>query len=280
MGDSLTLESLPKIVAYLATLTYIGAVTAAALGRSSHGAFLFARCARVARLAALAGLAAVLARAWVHASIVADGVPDRETLTRVVLESRWGGRWQWQLAATAAALALASLRGLTRGVWIGPALAALGWTIATPLLGHGATSTWQHATHAAHVLVTGAWLGTVAVLALASRGPHADLPALGGVIARFSPLALTCAALAAVSGGVLAVTYVGSVADLVGSPYGRWLLLKLLAVGVVGACGFVNWRRTSGGEAPAAGWLQAEALGAVLTAVATAILTETEHPAG
>ncbi len=280
MGDSLTLESLPKIVAYVATLTYIGAVMAAALGRSSHGAVLLVRCARVSRIAALAGLAAVLTRAWVHASIVADGVPDRETLTRVVFESRWGGRWQWQLAATAAALAIASLRGLTRGVWIGPALAALGWTIATPLLGHGAVSAWQHATHAAHVLVTGAWLGTVGVLALAARGSDGDLAAVGRVIARFSPIALTCAALAGVSGTLLAITYVGTLADLAASPYGRWLLLKLVAVGVVGGCGFVNWRRTRGGLPPAAGWLQAEALGAVLTAVVTAILTETEHPAG
>lgn len=280
MGDSLTLESLPKLVAYLATLTYIGAVTAAALARPSHGAWWLGHCARIARVAAVAGLVAVAARAWAHASIVADGVPDRETLTRVVLESRWGGRWQWQLAAATAASALALLGGLARGIWIGPALAALAWTVATPLLGHGAASPWQHATHALHVLVTGAWLGTVGVLALASRGRDADLPALGGVIARFSPLALSCAALAGGSGAVLAVTYVGTLADLAASPYGRWLLLKLAAIVVVGGCGYVNWRRTRGGRPPAAGWLQAEALGAVLTAVVTAILTETEHPAG
>lgn len=280
MGESLTLESVPKAVAYLATLAYLGAVTAAALARSSHGASFFRRCARVARIAALMGLMALLARVWVHASLVADGVPDRDTLTLVMFDSRWGGRWQWQFAAALAALALAALRALPRGAWIGPALAALAWAVATPLLGHGASTTWQHLTHAAHLAVAGAWLGTVCVLALASRDGHADLPALGRLIARFSPLALSCAGLAGVSGTILAVTYVGTFADLVASPYGRWLLLKLFAVGVVGACGFVNWRRTRGGQAPAPGWLQAEALGAVLTAVVTAILTETEHPAG
>lgn len=280
MGDSLTLESLPKIVAYVATLTYIGAVMAAALARSSSGAVLLSRAARVARIAAAAALVAVAARAWVHASIVADGWPDRETLTRVVLESRWGGRWQWQLAATVAALAVASLGALARGAWIGPALVAVAWSLATPLLGHGAVSTWQQVTHATHVLVTGAWLGTVGVLALATRRNDPDLTAVGRVVARFSPIALTCAALAGVSGGVLAVTYVGTLADLAGSPYGRWLLLKLTAVAAVGGCGFVNWRRTRGGLLPAAAWLQAEALAAVATAVVTAILTETEHPAG
>lgn len=280
MGASLTLESLPKIVAYVATLTYIGAVMAAALARSSSGAFLLSRAARVARMAAAAALVAVAARAWVHASIVADGWPDRETLTRVVLESRWGGRWQWQLAATVAALAVAWQGALARGVWLGPAAVAVAWSLATPLLGHGAVSTWQQITHAAHVLVTGAWLGTVGVLALATRGSDADLETIGGTIARFSPIALTCALLAGVSGGVLAVTYVGTLADLAGSPYGRWLLLKLAAVAAVGACGFVNWRRTRSGLVPAAGWLHAEALAAVVTAVVTAILTETEHPAG
>lgn len=280
MGESLNLESVPKAIAYLATLAYLGAVTAAALARSSHGASFFRLCAGVARIAALVGVAALLARAWGHASLVADGVPDRETLARVVLESRWGGRWQWQLAAAVAAVALSLFRGLARGAWFGPRLAALAWVVATPLLGHGASTTWQHLTHAAHLAVAGAWLGTVCVLALASRAGHAALPALGGLIARFSPLALSCAGLAGVSGTLLAVTYVGTFADLGASPYGRWLLLKLFAVGVVGACGFVNWRRTRGGQAPAPGWLQAEALGAVLTAVVTAILTETEHPAG
>ena len=280
MGESLTLESVPKAVAYLATLAYLGAVTAAALTRSPHGASFLRLCARVARVAALAGLLALLARAWVHASLVADGVPDRDTLTRVVFDSRWGGRWQWQFAASVAALALAALRALPRGAWIGPAMAALAAATATPLLGHGASTSWQHLTHTAHLAVTGAWLGTVCVLALASRGRDADLAAIGGPIARFSPLALSCAALAAVSGTVLAVTYVGTFVDLVGSPYGRWLLLKLAAIAVVGGCGYVNWRRTRGGQAPSPGWLQAEALGAVLTAVVTAILTETEHPAG
>lgn len=279
MGDTLTLESLPKAVAYLATLACIGAVTAAALARSSHGAFLLPRCARVARVAAAVGLAALLARAWVHASLVADGVPDRETLVRVMLESRWGARWQWQAAAAASALALASLRGLSRGVWIGPALAAIAWAVATPLLGHGAVTTWQHATHAAHLLVAGGWLGTVGVLALASRGRDADMTGLGRVVARFSPLALSCAAAAGLSGVVLAVTYVGGLADLLTSPYGRWLLLKLAVVAVVGGCGFVNWRRTRAGYPPAAAVLQAEALAAVLAALVTAVLTETEHSA-
>ncbi|MFN7976686.1 MAG: CopD family protein [Vicinamibacterales bacterium] len=279
MGDSLTLESLPKIVAYMATLSYVGAVMAAALARSSSGAVLLPRAARVARVAAAAALVAVAARAWVHASIVADGWPDRETLTRVVLESRWGGRWQWQLAATVAALAVASLGAVARGVWIGPALVAVAWSLATPLLGHGAVTTWQQITHAAHVLVTGAWLGTVAVLALSTHGPGADLAAVGRVVARFSPIALTCAALAGVSGGVLAVTYVGTLADLIGSPYGRWLLLKLAAVAAVGGCGLVNWRRSRADIAPSPAWLRAEAVAAVLAAVVTAILTETEHPA-
>ena len=37
MGESLTLESVPKAVAYLATLAYLGAVTAAAARDGSNG---------------------------------------------------------------------------------------------------------------------------------------------------------------------------------------------------------------------------------------------------
>ncbi|MEZ5420049.1 MAG: CopD family protein [Vicinamibacterales bacterium] len=276
MWDAFTPETGAKGVVYLATLAYAGAVTAVALARGAAGP-LAAVATRVARVAALAGLGALVLRLVLHASVVAGGVPDAETLRLVTLESRWGGRWQWQAAAAAAAVAVALTRGLSRGVWLPPAFVAAAWCVATPLLGHGASSVWQQATHAAHLAVAGAWLGTVGVLALAAR----DTPpaVLGAAIRRFSPVALACAAGAGVSGVVLALTYLGTIDAAVSSPYGRWLLAKLAAVAAVGACGLVNWRRTRAGAAPAPAVLRAEALAAVLVVVVTAIVTETEHPA-
>lgn len=279
MGDALTLETAAKGVVYLATLAYLGAVTAAAATPARSGQSLWALAAAVARGAGAAAMVALLARALAHALAVSDGVFDAETTRLVLFESRWGGRWQWQFAAVAAATAVALTRGLSRGAWGGPALVALAWCAATPLLGHGASSTWQHVTHAAHLLVTGTWLGTVVILAVAVRpGSRRPLGDLAPAIARFSPWALVCATTAGASGLVLALTYLGPLADGLASPYGRWLLLKLSFVGAAGACGYVNWRRTRAGHAPAPRVLQAEALAAVLTAAVTAVLTETAHP--
>jgi copper transport protein len=73
--------------------------------------------------------------------------------------------------------------------------------------------------------------------------------------------------------------YLGSVAALVETTYGRLLLAKLALVGAIGGCGFVNWQRVRAGEAPRVPVIQAEAAIAVLTIAVTAWLTETEHPA-
>lgn len=279
MWDALTLETASKAVVYLATLVYLGAVTAAASAPPRRDHPLHRLAATVARSAGALGIAALAARALLHGLAASDGVFDAETTRVVLLESRWGGRWQWQFAAAVAATAVALTRGLSRGAWGGPALAALAWCAATPLLGHGASTTWQHGTHAAHLVVTGAWLGTVAVLALAARrGSAIPLDELAPAIARFSPWALVCASAAAASGAVLALTYLGPVVDGLASPYGRWLLLKLVLVGAAGGCGFVNWRRTRAGQCPARGVLHAEALAAMLTAAVTAVLSETAHP--
>lgn len=279
MWDALTPETGAKGVAYLATLAYVGAVTSVALARGRPGP-LVATATRVARVAALAGVAGLALRVVLHAAAVAGDVPDAETMRLVALESRWGGRWQWQLAAAVSALALALTRGLARGTWQPAAVAAAAWCVATPLLGHGAGTAWQHATHAAHIAVTGLWLGTVIVFGVAARQPSAALLAdLRAAVERFSPVALTCAAVAGGSGAVLAVTYLGSVDAVTSTPYGRWLVVKLLGVGVAGAFGFLNWRRARSGDAPARAVLQAEALAAMLTAAVTAVLTETEHPA-
>jgi len=76
----------------------------------------------------------------------------------------------------------------------------------------------------------------------------------------------------------VALTYLGTVGDGLTTPYGRWLLSKLALVAAAAACGFVNWRRARAGQAPSPSLLRREALAAVLTALVTAVLTETAHP--
>ena len=277
MGDVFPLEAAPKAVAYLATLLYTGAVVTAWLSRDrTDQGPLAAVAARVARGAAVVGLLALLVRAVLHAAVVADGWPDLETIRLVMLESRWGQRWQWQAGAVVVALVLWPHRQSTPGL-AGATVAALAWCAVTPLLGHGASSAWQHTLHATHLVVAGAWLGTVAIIALATMRVS-PRHGLSSFIARFSPWALICGAVAAVSGVVLAITYAASFAALVETAYGRWLLVKLAAVAAVTACGFFNWRRTTGGHAPHVGLLRGEALAAVVVVLVTALLSETEHP--
>ncbi len=283
MGESWSLEVWAKLPGYLALLCGTGAAVALALARGPQsGAALAPGLARLARIAGLLGVAAIVLRALAHAVAIDGpaGAVSFDTLRLVVIDSRWGGSWQWH-AATAVAVALASRRvGAARGLVL-YALTLAAAIVVAPFLGHGAGTLWRGALHSLHLAVTGAWLGTVVVLALASgRAPSATrASALAAIIGRFSPWALACAAAAGASGVVLAWLYLGSVAALVETTYGRLLLAKLALVAAIGGCGFVNWQRVRAGTAPRVPVVQAEAVFAVLTIAVTAWLTETEHPA-
>jgi len=284
MGESWSLEVWAKLPGYLALLCGTGAAVALTLARDERTSDALAPgLARVARLAGILGVVAIVLRALAHAVAIDGpaGAVQLDTLRLVVVDSRWGASWRWH-AATALAVALASWR-------VGAARRRLAFYVVTlaaaivvaPFLGHGAGTYWRGALHSLHLAVTGAWLGTVVVLALASgRVPSAaGTGALAAIISRFSPWALVCAAAAGVSGVVLAWVYLGGAAALVETTYGRLLLAKLVAVAAIGACGYVNWRRVRAGDAPRGPVIQAEAIFAVLAIAITAWLTETEHPA-
>lgn len=283
MGESWSLEVWAKLPGYLALLCGTGAAVALGLTRDRHAEALGPGLARLARLAGLLGVVAIVLRALAHAVAIDGpaGAVQLETLRLVAIDSRWGGSWQWH-AATAVAVALASWHaGAARGL-LRYALTLAAAILVAPFLGHGAGTLWRGALHSLHLAVTGAWLGTVVVLALAGgRAPSADrVRALGAVIGRFSPWALACAAAAGVSGVVLAWLYLGGVAALAETTYGRLLLAKLVLVAAIGGCGFVNWQRVRTGKPPRVPVIQAEAAVAVLAIAVTAWLSESEHPAG
>ncbi|MGE0812396.1 MAG: CopD family protein [Vicinamibacterales bacterium] len=278
-------EVVPKVLQYAGALMAVGTVVAARLAVDGGSpAIVPGRLHALGRMAAALLVVAVFGRLVGH-SVAAFGAADgltAESLRTIAIESRWGAGWRWQVLAaagvTAAALAPPGLPG--RAVLF--AAAVLAQAVAIPALGHAAGEPSRVALHAAHVLASGAWLGTLAVFVLAgvgrpragTRAPDAD----GGLIARFSPVALACAAAVGVSGVIAAVIYVGSPQALVESPYGRLLMAKLTAVGAAGGCGFMNWRRSRAGLAPSRGWLMAEAMAALLVVAASGVVTETEHP--
>src|SRR5256712_12782303 len=83
-----------------------------------------------------------------------------------------------------------------------------------------------------HLLATGVWAGGLLPLALllraAGREEGADARPYAVLVAhRFSGCALAAVLALVLSGATMAVTHVGTVAGLVGTRYGRLLLLKI-----------------------------------------------------
>lgn len=94
---------------------------------------------------------------------------------------------------------------------------------------------------ALHLLAAGVWLGGLVGLVLALTALPARGPAAVAVLARFSAVAAGLLALLVASGGLLAWRVAGSWAALVGTGYGRLLLLKVGIAAV--AVGVAAWNR-------------------------------------
>ena len=102
----------------------------------------------------------------------------------------------------------------------------------------------------------------------------------------FSPVALACAGVVAVTGVAAAWWHLGALSALWTSAYGRTLLLKLGLLTLVAAIGAYNWRRVRPtlGHEPGARRLQRSsaaelAVGAlVVTVTAVLVATPTHTP--
>ena len=115
-----------------------------------------------------------------------------------------------------------------------------------------------------HVLAMAAWLGGVAVLVVAARSATAQLePAdrsrlLASVVARFSALAGVAVAVLLASGIAQSLVEIRTVPNLVETPFGRAVLIKIVVFLGLIALGWVNRyrllpalrRAAAGGESP------------------------------
>jgi putative copper export protein len=233
---------------------------------------------RLAGLALAATIALVIGlalRLFAHTA-AAFGLAESlsiEALRVIGIESRWGGGWRVQMLAAVVALMGASLvRAHRHAGWFALMGAAVACALAVPLLGHAAGEPSRVAYHSIHVLGGGVWLGSLGSILIAGELRAALLP-------RFAPIALTGAALLAASGSAMAFEYVSPLSDLWRTGYGRTLIVKLLLVGAVVGCGYVNWRRwreTSGTRQPRR-LEKIEAWFALAVILVTALLTELEH---
>jgi putative copper resistance protein D len=292
----LALEASPKAVLYGALLLAIGACAArwllqAHTGDSSanRGEDFERRLCRVLVVAAVSVLVALVLRAWTH-SMVVFGLPDGlqwDGIQLVAFQSAWGSGWRLQaLAASVLVVSTLWIKVDRRIGWLAASLAVVTCCFTLPLLGHAAGSPWRLTLHAAHVLGAGVWLGTVAAVLIAHLLHPSDMREL--LLCHFSPVAFSGAATLVAAGLVVSWTYVGSVANLWTTPYGRLLMVKgTLFCGVI-ACGFLNWRRFGAGAgsgratAPRTGEpvgaATIEVLLAAAVVIVTAIFTELEHP--
>jgi putative copper export protein/mono/diheme cytochrome c family protein len=167
-----------------------------------------------------------------------------QAIGTLLAETRFGGIWLVRHAFWFLLLALLLLRGPERdrsdwlAVRIAGLLLAAGGLTAGAASGHAATAAARSdvaiAADALHLIATGVWAGALVpfvlflrwVQAETSRAPQAI--AAGVAVRRFSTLGLSAVVVLIATGVYAVLQQVGSVPALVGTIYGRWLLLKLV----------------------------------------------------
>jgi copper resistance protein D len=161
----------------------------------------------------------------------------------VLADTEFGRVWCWRLGFAAALLMLSLAPA---GHWWTAAtttaalllLASLGW------VGHAAMDMGGGITHEinqmTHLTAAGIWLGGLVPLGVLLRRavrPDGDayIPLARAALPHFSQIGYAAVALIAVTGTVNSILLVGSLDALVGTPYGRLLMVKItLVVAMVG----------------------------------------------
>jgi putative copper export protein len=237
-------------------------------------------------VAAAALLRVVMQRAMLNAAFAPEVVSWRDTAA-----GAFGIGFALQIGGGVLAVVASRRRGALRGPLAALAMAAM--AVSPGLSGHAAAGspvTLSLAADAIHMVTAGAWVGMLALLALAAmpviraREPEAIGTATRAMVAAFSPVALGSVALLGTTGIYAAWRLVGSLHALVTTRYGAALLVKLGLLGVMLALGAINWRRLGPGASAAAGASRfrsaalAELTVAVLVLLVTAALVGRPSP--
>jgi putative copper export protein len=218
------------------------------------------RAAQFGSVATAVLLASCVARllAQVAAMFGVEYVTDLSQAFTLVTETTWGRGWIFQVLVAVLAFAAFEMvrrhasRRPDRWWWTSTAAALLlAFTPATA--GHAMAVAGRTGlavvSDGLHVLAAGAWIGTLAMLVLVGV-PAADRAypeeywyIVQELVGRFSPVAIGAATLIAATGAYAACLHVGQVPALWQSPYGRTLVVKLSALGLVAGLGAYNFLR-------------------------------------
>ncbi len=201
----------------------------------------------------LLGLAVVL-RLIAQGYALGGGSFDGAGLRSLLVRTTWG--WGWIAQLLAAVVAGLGFRWAGRGRsggWVVAGVAALMLAFTPGLSGHAAGVptgvSLAILADAGHVLGAGGWLGSLLVLlgigvpAALRLDEEARGAAVAGLVHAFSPLALACAGLVVVTGGIGAWLHVGALPALWLTGYGRALLVKLAVLSLVFGAGAYNYLR-------------------------------------
>ncbi len=297
MDIGFALEVCAKVLLYVPLLVAIGSSAARwLLLRRTAADFDGGSIMGLERSAAFTGLAAgcligpaLCLRVWAHTFMVfgLEGAESWDSIRRIAFESRWGYQWKFQAGAAAIYLVTCAATCWRRVFWPCATLAVAILTATVPLLGHAAGSVARIALHTVHIFAAGVWLGTLAVVVLTPFSHSADAAGKqlsGGrirllLLAQFSPIAMSGAAIVVSAGAIMAWLYLNAVSDLWTTAYGQLLALKTALVGLVAICGYFNWQRLrlrAPENTPRT--IVTETIFALAVVIVTAFVTETGHP--
>lgn len=239
-------------------------------GLQRFGELALARGRTAAWVFGAMALIALPLRLWVQSAALfgADGALHLGNMATVVFRTSWGMGFLAYLAAIilfGVGLLMAGAGESRNRGWVLAGVAALLLPLATGLSGHAwGTEDGQLLAVGSlyvHVLAAGLWMGGLAALLVVGlpalravqkerrrEGMPSDgdggreLPGLGRLVASFSTVALVAVVLMVASGFTQAWILAGAPWEILGTEYGRTLLVKVgIAVGAF-ALGFYNWR--------------------------------------
>jgi putative copper resistance protein D len=187
-----------------------------------------------AMVALISAVALLLCQAAAMAGSPAAAV-DFAAVSAVLLETRFGGVWCWHLLL-ATILVLACLgryprRPVVLFLSLG-LLASLGW-VGHAAMDNGAARVAHELNQTVHLLAAGVWLGGLAplawVLRQARRPPgDSEISLARDALRNFSHMGYAAVALIALTGAINTLFLVGSLDAMLGTPYGRLLVFKIV----------------------------------------------------
>jgi copper transport protein len=202
----------------------------------------------IARKAAIRGSAAVLVAAVPALLVQAAAAGGRfgSDLAPTLLHSMWGAAWLVRVTAAAVLLILA-IRAWRR-VNLPYAIVAYALLLSFSFSGHalalsGAQRALAVAADSAHFAAASIWVGGVGVMiSILSRTSGR----LRELFARFTPVAIACAVVVALTGAYGAFLHVPQIGDLVRTVYGETLVAKMLLFLALIALGYLHLRAGRG----------------------------------